>query len=107
MLSYRATVDEVTKEDVDSCHTQRLRRLHIDQMDPSMLLAFLIRDEADWASWKSEMMQFPGKHVIHIAAKEPVFDEQSGRDGAVDEVEAFDEDENEEDGELINIPTCL
>ena len=103
MLPYHAEPEEYSEEEVASCHTRRLRRLHIDQMDPSMLLAFLIRDETDWMKWRHEMSNVPGKPVLHIGDREPVFQEEGEREGAVDEVETLDDDEG--DGELINLPT--
>lgn len=112
MVPYYTHMDDYSEEDVSSCHTRRLRRLHLDQMDPSMLLAFLIRDEADWKAWRKEMSNVPGKPVLHIGAKEPVFP-AGERDGAVDEVEILDDDDDEDndddegDGEFLNIRTPL
>jgi len=104
---------EYSAEEIDSCHTRRLRRLHIKDMDPSMLIAFLIRDEADWQSWKQAVTQTPGQPVIHVGNKEPPFNRPSSeRPEAVTEVETFDDDEDEHhrledegDGEIINLPT--
>ncbi|KAL8738929.1 MAG: hypothetical protein Q9181_000381 [Wetmoreana brouardii] len=77
-LPLRSDVMEYTREDIDSCHTRRLRRLPIQDMDPKV----------------------QGKPVIHVADKEPVMNGQGPeRHSAVDDVETFDEDEN--DGELV------
>ena len=105
MFPYHGNVDEYSEEDIASCHTRRLRRLHIDQMDPSMLLAFLIRDEADWRSWREEMSVAQGKVILHIGDKEPIFSEDSDRRNTVDQVETFDDDDD--DGELVSLPTPL
>ncbi len=68
-------------------------------MDPSMLIAFLMRDEEDWHSWRREIENLPGKSVIHIADKDPALLGLGGvRDGAIDEVESFDDEEDDEDG---------
>ena len=104
-LPYYPDVDEYSGEDVDSCHTRRLRRLHVDQMDPSMLLAFLIRDEEDWKRWRREI-RTGGKAILHVGEKEPTFGEESERSGSIDQVETFD-DEDTEDCELVNLPTPL
>lgn len=90
-------VDEYTETDVDSCHTRRLRRLHIKEMDPSMLISFLIRDENDWAAWRTGVSCVQGKAVIQVADKAPRLNGMGAeREGAVDEVESCDDDEDDE-----------
>jgi cysteine protease ATG4 len=83
---------DYSEEEVDSFHTRRIRRLHIKEMDPSMLIAFLIRDEDDWKDWRTSVACVQGKPIIHVSDKEPKHLESggSGRAGAVDEVESFD-----------------
>ena len=112
MLPYFKEPKEYTEEMVMSCHTKRLRRIHVDQMDPSMLLAFLVRDEVEWQSLRDEMGSVQGKPVLHISDKEPIFCEEAGgevrlttgeRPEAIKEVETLDDDLDEE-GELINLP---
>lgn len=88
-----------TIEDVASCHTRRLRRIEVEEMDPSMLLGYLIRSEVDWMSWKKEIGMGPKKgRIVHIHEKEPTFDESGGtsqeREGAIDEVVSCDEDDD-------------
>lgn len=72
-----------------------------------MLIAFLIRDEEDWRGWKRTMNETSGKQVLHIADSEPQSHNHGlERESAIDEVETLDdEDHDEEDGELINLPT--
>ena len=95
---------ELTNEEVASCHTRRLRRLALGDMDPSMLIAFLIQDEDDWREWRKAVSEAPGKPVINIADTEPLLHIQGAvRQNAVDDVETFDED-GEGDGELIERP---
>ncbi|KAK8162910.1 hypothetical protein BKA80DRAFT_273978 [Phyllosticta citrichinensis] len=92
-LPLHSDVSKYTAEDIDSCHTRRLRRLHVKEMDPSMLIAFLIRDESDWSSWRSAVTEVHGKPVIHVADSEPVIHGGQEREGAIDEVEAFDDED--------------
>lgn len=74
-------------------------------MDPSMLIAFLIRDEADWRSWRQAVAGTKGKPVIHVADTEPPFHRNGAeRPEAIAEVETFD-DEDEGDGEMISHPS--
>ncbi|OCK74356.1 autophagy-related protein-like protein 4 [Lepidopterella palustris CBS 459.81] len=90
-----------TAEEVGSCHTRRLRRLDIREMDPSMLIAFLIRDQADWEEWRRGVSSVQGKAVIHVASSEPVPHQGMEREEAIDEVESFDEhDDDDSDGGL-------
>jgi cysteine protease ATG4 len=87
---------DYTDEEIGSCHTRRLRRINVREMDPSMLIGFLIQNEADWQSWRQQVSKVPGKAIVHVGDKEPP---QAGssmeRESAIDEVETFDTEEDE------------
>ena len=103
-LPLHADIRNYTKEEIDSCHTRRLRRLSIKEMDPSMLIAFLIKDEAAWKDWRQGVTEVSGKPVVHVADTEPFLHGQGAeRASAVDDVEILD-DEDEDDGEMIEHP---
>lgn len=52
-----------------SVHTRRLRAIPIAEMDPSMLLGFLIKNEDDWLDWKRRVADISGKgSIIRIYA---------------------------------------
>ncbi len=73
------------------------------EMDPSMLIAFLIRDENDWKEWRRAVQEVQGKAVVHVAENDPaLYNLGTEREGAIDEVETFD-DEGEDDGDTILI----
>ncbi|KUJ10593.1 putative cysteine protease atg4 [Mollisia scopiformis] len=93
-LPLPANIEDYSQEDLDSCHTRRLRRIHVKEMDPSMLIAFLIRDENDWKDWRRAVQEVQGKAVIHVADREPALSTE--RDGAIDEVETFDDDDDDD-----------
>jgi len=62
-------------------------------MDPSMLLAFLVRDHSDWVQWKKLIQEVDGTQFLHVEAHElnqepPI----GGREDAVSEVESFDDE---------------
>ena len=69
-------------------------------MGPSMLIAFFIRDQADWEEWRREVSSVRGKSTIHIAKSEPALHQGSEREEAIDEVESFDENEDDDEGRL-------
>lgn len=95
-LPFPQNLDDYTAEDIESCHTRRLRRINVKQMDPSMLIAFLIRDDDDWKKWRQAVKHVQGKGVIHIADKDPALHGiGSERDGAIEEIETFDDDEDD------------
>jgi cysteine protease ATG4 len=76
-----------------SCHTRRLRLVDIGQMDPSMLVGFLIRDMNDWQCWKKAIQSTSknAKAIIHVSDQNPAAQEtQNEREGAYDEVESLD-----------------
>ncbi|CAG9949450.1 unnamed protein product [Clonostachys rosea f. rosea IK726] len=86
-------------QEIDSCHTNRLRRIHVREMDPSMLVGFLIRSEDDWKDWKRCVKHVQGKAIIHVADHDPSLPGgygPEGREGAIDEVEPLSDDEEDE-----------
>lgn len=98
-LPYHEKATEYTADEVATCHTRRLRGLDIKEMDPSMLMSFLIRDEQDWEDFKRRINEVRGKKIVNIYAKEPPVPGQAAeRKEAVDEVQTFD-DEEDDDGE--------
>ncbi|KAJ9611650.1 Cysteine protease atg4 [Cladophialophora chaetospira] len=100
-LPHHTAPTEYTEEEISTCHTRRLRGLRISEMDPSMLIGFLIKDESDWEDWKRRLKETKGKAIVHVLDKEPpVPGESRERKEAVDEVVSFD-DEDDEDGEDV------
>ncbi|KAJ5520629.1 hypothetical protein N7463_001082 [Penicillium fimorum] len=85
-----------TQEELDSYYTCRLRRIHIKDMDPSMLIGFLIKNEYDWADWKKRIQSTPGQPIVHIFPSQHQSDHGHGRAGALDEVEALDDSDEME-----------
>lgn len=81
-----------TEEELSSYHTRRLRRLNISDMDPSMLIGFLIQNQEDWVDWKSRVASTPGRPIIHISKADAQTDARPSRAEALDEVEALDDD---------------
>lgn len=92
-LPFRGIGQMYTPEELDSYHTRRLRRLHIEDMDPSMLIGFLIKDEDDWNDWKRRVLSAEGKPIVHIFNLETRYPPGHEREGALDEVEALDDDD--------------
>ncbi|CRK27346.1 hypothetical protein BN1708_014763 [Verticillium longisporum] len=93
-LPYHQDPTLYAQADVDSVHTRRLRRLHVREMDPSMLIGFVIHDEDDWDEWKRTVKHVQGKAVIHVADYDPVHHGAAGgRAGAIDEVELLSDDD--------------
>ncbi|KAH7394102.1 putative cysteine protease ATG4 [Phaeosphaeria sp. MPI-PUGE-AT-0046c] len=90
-LSATTSDSAYTPEDLSTCHTRRVRRLHIREMDPSMLLAFLITSKEDYENWKDGVRSVQGKCVVHVQDVEPAPRGQE-REGAIDEVESWDEE---------------
>ncbi|KAK5126358.1 hypothetical protein LTR85_010594 [Meristemomyces frigidus] len=78
-------------EDVETCHTRRVRRLKLTEMDPSMLLGFLIHSKEDFDDWRKAVAETAGKAIIHVHDREPKYATGNERPEAVDEVETWDE----------------
>lgn len=96
-LAGSPTDSTYTEEELDTYHCRRLRRIHVKDMDPSMLLGFLIADEDDWTNWKRRIASAPGKAIVHVVDQTP--DYGQGRTEALDEVEALDDDSDGENPE--------
>jgi cysteine protease ATG4 len=97
-LPFHPDPTDYTDEELASVHTRRLRSIKISEMDPSMLLGFLIRDDKDWEDWRRRVSEVKGKAIVRVYDKAPPGDGQTKeREGAVDEVETFDDTEDEED----------
>ncbi|KAF4992059.1 hypothetical protein FGRMN_7410 [Fusarium graminum] len=95
-LPYHENPAEYTDEEIASCHTSRLRRIHVREMDPSMLIGFLIRSEDDWQDWKRRVKHVQGKSIIHIAERNAVLGgSNEGRESAIDEVETLSDDDTD------------
>lgn len=93
-LPFHADPNDFTPDEVDTCHTRKLRRLHIKEMDPSMLIGFLIRDEEDWKDWRRSVKHVQGKAIIHVSDHDPVA--QIGeQQSAIDQVEAMSDDDGD------------
>ena len=107
-LPFHKNPTDFTEEEMDSCHTRRLRRLPLKDMDPSMLIAFLIKDEEDWTSWRRAIGTASGKTVVHVADEEPSLHGHGAvRKSAVDDVETLDDEyegDEEDDGEMVERP---
>jgi cysteine protease ATG4 len=95
-LPFHADASRYTDEEMASCHTRRLKKIDIREMDPSMLIGFLIRDEEDWKDWRRRVSDVPGKAVIHVGDKQPTpTDSSQERQSAIDEVETFDTEDDD------------
>ncbi|OBS19197.1 hypothetical protein FPOA_10921 [Fusarium poae] len=95
-LPYHEDPAEYTSEEIASCHTSRLRRIHVREMDPSMLIGFLIQNEADWQELKRNVKHVQGKSIIHITDRKAVLGGSSeGRQSAIDEVETLSDDDTD------------
>nr|Q4U3V5.1 RecName: Full=Probable cysteine protease ATG4; AltName: Full=Autophagy-related protein 4 [Cryphonectria parasitica]AAY51673.1 putative cysteine protease Atg4 [Cryphonectria parasitica] len=88
-LPFHEDVDQYTSDDINTCHTRRLRRLHVRDMDPSMLIGFLIKDEDDWDMWKDSVKYVQGKTIINVADHDPARGMPAEREAAIDEVETL------------------
>lgn len=83
-----------TQEELDSYYTTRLRRIHIKDMDPSMLIGFLIKNEDDWLDLKKRIQTSTGKPIVHISPSQQT-NEGGPREEAWREVESLSSEDEE------------
>lgn len=79
---------DLSLEDVNSFHTRRIRRLHLSQVDPSMLVGILIQDKEDWEAWKKSVLTSTFKKIVQISP-EPVVLKRSSVSVGDDDDEGF------------------
>ena len=91
--------DKLDDAEVETCHTRRVRRLALSEMDPSMLIGFLIHSREEFEQWRKAVTETEGKAIIHFHDKEPIYASRTERPEAVDEVETFDETGDDEEEE--------
>lgn len=96
-LPWHEDSSNYTSYEIDSCHTRRLRRLRIEEMDPSMLIGFLIKNQDDWVTWRNYIETGAGKPIITIQDHEPALVGSTEHQSSVDQVVTFDD---ESDGEI-------
>ena len=71
--------------------------MKVGEMDPSMLMGFLIKNEADWEDWKRRLKEVKGNPIVHVYEKEPPPPGHAAeRKEAVDEVETFDDEDDDD-----------
>lgn len=77
-----------------------MRRLGLAEMDPSMLIGFLIHSKEEFDQWRKAVSEADGKHIIHFHdGPEARYATGSERPGAVDEVETWDETGDDDAGD--------
>lgn len=95
-MPFHSDTSQYTDDEVDSCHTARLRRIHVREMDPSMLIGFLIQSREDWVDWRRNVKHVQGKAIIHVSDRDPMLSGVGeAREGAIDEVEILSDDDND------------
>lgn len=62
--SVSESTEIVSSLDIQSVHTKKLRKIHLSEVDPSMLLGFLIKDESEWLGWKQKIQDAENKNSV-------------------------------------------
>lgn len=105
-------VSAYTAEELATFHCDRVRKMPLSGLDPSMLIGFLCRDEADWKDFRQRVEHLP-KHVFSVQDEPPKWPSDSddsmglesmsmamSDDMVVDDREF--EDEEEESADSVN-----
>lgn len=69
MLPYHSNLTDYTDQNFASVHTKRLRRMKIADLDPSMLIAFLIEDVNEWIDFKASLAKRPHELQLAVVAE--------------------------------------
>ncbi|KAG9291499.1 hypothetical protein G9A89_021918 [Geosiphon pyriformis] len=94
-------IDEFTDEELATFHCDTLRKIHISQLDPSMLLGFYCRTAAEFEAFCMRVEEVGKSHksVFTIADEEPVYREEDL------DVVVISSDDDDDDGnkEIANL----
>lgn len=69
--------EHLSEEALSTLHTRRIRTLSLSEMDPSMLVGFLLRSKTDWENWRECITSSPIKDVISLSRNEPIPERES------------------------------
>lgn len=68
------------------------------EIDPSMLVGFLIHNEEDWVQWRRRIEHVQGESIIHVADHHPANGQPNiGGRSVFDEVQSMSDDDDEPD----------
>jgi cysteine protease ATG4 len=69
--SISESTEAVSRLDTTTVHTNKIRKIHLSEIDPSMLLGFLIKSEDEWEEWKKKIQNPDSKNkIVHISPDE-------------------------------------
>ncbi|KAI4520320.1 hypothetical protein K525DRAFT_257674 [Schizophyllum commune Loenen D] len=91
-----------TAAETRTFHCERVRKMPMSGLDPSMLIGFLCKDRADWEDWRARVSQLP--KAIFAVQDEPPNWMPSDVESMSDEL-IYDDDESEmtdEEGEGVD-----
>jgi cysteine protease ATG4 len=112
-------LDGLDADALESVHTTRIRSIHLSEMDPSMLVGFLVRDEADWQMWKQRVVEGTTRKIVTVSKEPPQLNARSSVSLASDDEESEfidvahdttrqdDEDDEEEMPVMINSSSAI
>lgn len=86
MLPYHQNLSNYKDEDIASAHTRRLYRMQVTDLDPSMLIAFLVTDLDDWSDFKASLIDSAQKLQLAMIAEHGFQSSASGCDDFETEV---------------------
>ncbi|KIY68678.1 hypothetical protein CYLTODRAFT_395071 [Cylindrobasidium torrendii FP15055 ss-10] len=66
-------VDAYTPEELGTYHCDQPKKLLLSSLDPSMLLGFLVRDEADWKDLRERLGKLP-QTIFSVVDERPQWD---------------------------------
>lgn len=84
------------KSYLESFHTTKIRRIHLNQLDPSMLVGILVKSREDYDKFKERIEAFDvNGRFLNISSFRPMDDE------FIDKVESLNEDFGDYDDEAL------
>ncbi|KAF7368158.1 hypothetical protein MVEN_00134800 [Mycena venus] len=78
-------------------HCERVRKMPLSGLDPSMLLGFVVRDEAEWVDLRRRVKELP-RTIFAIADEPPTWPGADDDDMGLESISDPEEEEEEEVG---------
>lgn len=113
-MGIRAGLDDVqmhyctaySATELKTFHCDRVRKMPLSGLDPSMLLGFLCRDQAEWLDLRRRVSELP-RTIFSIQDEPPTWPSDSDDDLGLESISEPDDldmpEDEDDDGENVNI----
>ncbi|KAF5309402.1 hypothetical protein D9619_012416 [Psilocybe cf. subviscida] len=82
-------------------HCERVRKMPLSGLDPSMLIGFLCRDEADWIDFRKRVAELP-RTIFSVQDEQPTWPSDSDDNMGLESISEPDDIDLDEEGDDVD-----